>query len=57
MDIVIYMFKISCNRKNGNGGGTDGEIRRITITLMQEFDKLLNNIIKAGGNKPIRYPR
>ena len=46
MDIVIYMFKKSVvTGKNGNGGGTDGEIRRITITLMQEFDKLPNNII------------
>ena len=36
---------ISCNRKNGSGSGTDGEIGRITITLMQEFDELPNNII------------
>lgn len=36
---------ISCNRQNGSGNGVDGEIARTTITLMQEFDKLPNDII------------
>lgn len=37
---------ISCNRSNGKmGDGVGQEIGRVTITLMQEFDKLPNDII------------
>ena len=36
---------ISCNRAQGMGGGADKEIGRVTITLMQEFDKLPNDVI------------
>ena len=36
---------ISCNRAQGMGGGADKEIERVTITLMQEFDKLPNDVI------------
>ena len=37
---------ISIRRSNsGSSGGTGGEMARITISLMQEFDKLTNDII------------
>ena len=36
---------ISCNRANNSNSGADKEIGRVTITLMQEFDKLPNDVI------------
>lgn len=36
---------ISCNRANNLNSGADKEIGRVTITLMQEFDKLPNDVI------------
>ena len=36
-------------RRKGDGGGTGGEINRITVTLMQEFDKLQNTQIVIGA--------
>ena len=36
---------ISCDRKSTSGKGSDGEMSRITVTLMQEFDKIPNNVI------------
>ena len=36
---------ISCNRKLTSGKGSDGEMSRITVTLMQEFDKIPNDVI------------
>lgn len=36
---------ISCNRANGDGSSTDKEIGRVTITLMQEFDRLANDVV------------
>ena len=36
---------ISCNRQNNISSGADKEIGRVTITLMQEFDKLPNDVI------------
>lgn len=43
---------ISCNRKKTGGSGADNEISRVTITLMQEFDKLTNDtIIIAATNR------
>lgn len=35
---------ISCNREQ-NSGGADREISRVTVTLMQEFDKLANDVV------------
>lgn len=41
---------ISIRRSSVNGsGGTGGEIARITISLMQEFDKLTNDIVVIGA--------
>lgn len=41
---------ISIRRSNvGSSGGTGGEMARITITMMQEFDKLPNDIIVIGA--------
>lgn len=41
---------ISIKRSSINSsGGTGGEISRITITLMQEFDKLTNDVIILGA--------
>lgn len=36
---------ISCNRESGMSGGTEREIGRVTITLLQELDKLPNDVI------------
>lgn len=36
---------ISCNRASGMSGGSEREIGRVTITLLQEFDKLPNDVI------------
>lgn len=36
---------ISCNRQNNISSGADKEIGRVTITLMQEFDKIPNDVI------------
>lgn len=41
---------ISIRRSDADSsGGTGGEMARITITLMQEFDKLTNDIIVIGA--------
>lgn len=41
---------ISIRRSNsGSSGGVGGEMARITITMMQEFDKLTNDIIIIGA--------
>ena len=41
---------ISIRRSDASSGGsTGGEMARITITLMQEFDKLTNDIIVIGA--------
>ena len=41
---------ISIRRSDSNGsGGTGGEMARITISLMQEFDKLSNDLIVIGA--------
>lgn len=36
---------ISSNREGAGRGGSDKEIARVTITLMQEFDKLANDVV------------
>lgn len=36
---------ISSNRAGAGRGGPDKEIARVTITLMQEFDKLANDVV------------
>ena len=41
---------ISIRRSNSrDSGGTAGEMARITITMMQEFDKLPNDVIVIGA--------
>lgn len=40
---------ISIRRSNSDNGGSDGEMARITISIMQEFDKLTNDIIVIGA--------
>ena len=39
---------VSTKRK-GDGGGVGGELNRVTVTLMQEFDKLQNTQIVIGA--------
>lgn len=36
---------ISCNRSKGQSSGTDKEIGRVTVTLMQEFDRMPNDVV------------
>lgn len=36
---------ISCNRSSAGSGSADKEMSRITITLMQEFDKIANDVV------------
>lgn len=36
---------ISCNRSSAGNGSVDKEMSRITITLMQEFDKIANDVV------------
>ena len=43
---------ISCNRER-TSSGADREIGRVTVTLMQEFDKLANDVVViAATNRP-----
>lgn len=44
---VFMLDEIDCIsiRRSEAGGGGDGEMARVTITLMQEFDKLTNDIV------------
>lgn len=44
---------ISIRRSNSSSGGVEGEMARITITLMQEFDKLTNDIVVLGATNRI----
>lgn len=50
---VFMLDEIDCisirRAESGSSGGTGGELARITITLMQEFDKLPNDIIVIGA--------
>lgn len=36
---------ISCNRAKSGSDGADKEIARVTITLMQEFDRIANDVV------------
>lgn len=36
---------VSCNRSSARNGSTDKEMSRITITLMQELDKIANDVV------------
>lgn len=40
---------ISCNRSKGMSDGASKEIGRVTITLMQELDRLPNDVIVLGA--------
>lgn len=44
---------ISIRRSDTDSSGTGGEMARTTITLMQEFDKLTNDIIVIGATNRI----
>ena len=44
---------ISIRRSSGGSGGSDGEMARVTISLMQEFDRLSNNMIIIGATNRI----
>lgn len=50
---VFMLDEIDCisirRAESGSDGGTGGEMARVTITLMQEFDKLPNDIIVIGA--------
>lgn len=50
---VFMLDEIDCisirRAESGSSGGAGGEMARITITLMQEFDKLPNDIIVIGA--------
>ena len=50
---VFMLDEIDCisirRSSSGSSGGTGGEMARITITMMQEFDKLTNDIIVIGA--------
>lgn len=50
---VFMLDEIDCisirRSESHNSGGAGGEMARITITLMQEFDKLTNDLIVIGA--------
>lgn len=50
---VFMLDEIDCisitRSSSGSSGGTGGEMARITISLMQEFDKLPNDVIVIGA--------
>lgn len=52
---VFMLDEIDCIniRRSDAGGGADGEMSRITISLMQEFDKLTNDIVVLGATNRI----
>lgn len=54
---ILMLDEIDCisieRAGAGSNGSTDGEMARITITLMQEFDKIANDIIVIGATNRI----
>jgi SpoVK/Ycf46/Vps4 family AAA+-type ATPase len=50
---VFMLDEIDCisirRSDTGSSGGSGGEMARITITLMQEFDKLPNDVVVIGA--------
>lgn len=54
---VLMLDEIDCisirRSDSNNSGGIGGEMARITISLMQEFDKLPNNVIVIGATNRI----
>lgn len=50
---VFMLDEIDCisitRSSSGSSGGAGGEMARITISLMQEFDKLANDVIVVGA--------
>lgn len=54
---VLMLDEIDCisirRSDSNNGEGTSGEMARITISLMQEFDKLPSNVIVIGATNRI----
>lgn len=43
--VLDELDAIAIRRSNSSDSGVDGEMNRITITLMQELDKLPNNVV------------
>lgn len=54
---VFMLDEIDCisieRSGSGSGDGTGGEMARITISLMQEFDKIPNDVIVVGATNRI----
>jgi len=54
---VFMLDEIDCislrRADSGDGGGAGGEMARVTISLMQEFDKLPNDVIVIGATNRI----
>ena len=54
---VLMLDEIDCisiaRSGQGDSGGTGGEMARITISLMQEFDKLPNDVVVIGATNRI----
>lgn len=54
---VFMLDEIDCisirRAEAGSSGGAGGEMARITITMMQEFDKLPNDVIVIGATNRI----
>lgn len=49
---VLMLDEIDCisiRRSSSDSGGSSGEMARITITIMQEFDRLTNDMIVVGA--------
>lgn len=54
---VFMLDEVDCisirREDSGSSGGPGGEMARVTITLMQEFDKLPNDVIVIGATNRI----
>ncbi|MGF7145320.1 ATP-dependent 26S proteasome regulatory subunit [Anaerotaenia torta] len=54
---VFMLDEVDCisirREDSGTSGGSGGEMARVTITLMQEFDKLPNDVIVIGATNRI----
>lgn len=56
MPCVFMLDEVDCiamKRGAGGDGGSDGELSRVVITLMQEFDNLPNNVLVIGATNRI----
>ena len=51
--MIDELDTISINRSTNSDSGCDGEVGRITVTLMQELDKLPNDVICLAATNRI----